>query len=386
MAFAILRTAKLKTMGNISASLSHNYRTRETLNADPQLTPSNSHNQETATTAREAIKALIPDKHRSDAVLCVEYLITASPEYFDGGKTGDEYFKKALEWLEEKHGKENVAAVSIHRDEKTPHMVAYVVPLDEKGGLNAKKYLGGRTAMSKMQTDFAKAVKSLGLERGIEGSVAKHTTIKEYYTRVNTPIPTPPMLERPKSKLFETTAQYGDRVISETVEHLTPKWKELVTRANLVKQAQKETLEAKTVLREYQALAKPFFDAIQPLQSKEREKLIETMRHTSALLQSEMRQKAEYEKQDQQRLRANHILEVFAGLSDDEKTKLNLLKRVQIEQNGASEKGINQIFDQKAANGTLKTFLEKIPMPKTDRKEQVKIVSADKAKSKGMSR
>ena len=31
-AFAILRTAKLKSLGNVSASLSHTYRTRETPN------------------------------------------------------------------------------------------------------------------------------------------------------------------------------------------------------------------------------------------------------------------------------------------------------------------------------------------------------------------
>ena len=36
-----------------------------------------------------------------------------------------------------------------------------------------------------MQSDFANQVKSLGLERGIEGSKAKHTRIKEYYAKVN---------------------------------------------------------------------------------------------------------------------------------------------------------------------------------------------------------
>jgi hypothetical protein len=32
-----------------------------------------------------------------------------------------------------------------------------------------------------MQTDFAVEVKDLGLDRGIEGSKAKHTSIQEYY-------------------------------------------------------------------------------------------------------------------------------------------------------------------------------------------------------------
>ena len=45
--------------------------------------------------------------------------------------------------LEDRHGKENVIATTIHRDESTPHLVAYVVPLVD-GKLNAKKFLGGR--------------------------------------------------------------------------------------------------------------------------------------------------------------------------------------------------------------------------------------------------
>jgi hypothetical protein len=62
-----------------------------------------------------------------------------------------------------------VVAVSIHRDETTPHLIAYVVPLDEATGkLNAKKWLGGRAKMSQMQSDFANQVKSLGLERGLK--------------------------------------------------------------------------------------------------------------------------------------------------------------------------------------------------------------------------
>ena len=48
-------------------------------------------------------------------------------------------FLKIEKWLEEKYGKNNVVSTTIHRDETTPHLVAYVVPLDEESGrLNAK--------------------------------------------------------------------------------------------------------------------------------------------------------------------------------------------------------------------------------------------------------
>lgn len=189
MTYAILRTAKLKSMGEIAGSLSHTYRTRETPNADPSRASLNEHHGGSdPATVRAAIRARIPEKHRKDAVLCVEYFVGASPEFFDSGGDADAYFAGAVKWLQERHGSENLVAWSIHRDETSPHLVAYVVPLDSSGKLNAKSFLGGRAKLSAMQTDFASTVgATVGLQRGIEGSKATHTTIRQYYQALNNP-------------------------------------------------------------------------------------------------------------------------------------------------------------------------------------------------------
>ena len=210
MAFAILRTSKFKTMGNIGGSLAHNYRTIETPNADHLKTPDNFHSLSNPEAVKNAISERLPEKRRSDAVFCIEYMITASPEWHGwNDERQNEYFKQAVDWLEQRHGKQNVVATSIHRDETTPHLVAYVVPLDQDTGrLNAKKFLGGKAKFAQMQSDFANKMKNLGLERGIEGSKAKHTRIKEYYAKVNNPVPQIAKVERPKAGIFETTAQY----------------------------------------------------------------------------------------------------------------------------------------------------------------------------------
>ncbi|WP_171496452.1 plasmid recombination protein, partial [Acinetobacter sp. TUM15372] len=71
--------------------------------------------------------------------------------------------------------------------ETTPHLVAYVVPIDLEGKLNAREFLGGRSKLSKMQTDFYNEVTHLGLERGLEGSKAEHTTIKDFYAEIQKP-------------------------------------------------------------------------------------------------------------------------------------------------------------------------------------------------------
>lgn len=225
VAYAILRTAKLKSFGEIGGSLSHNYRTRPTPNADPTRTPDNAHSSPTPFSAMNAIKQRLPDKTRSNAVLCVEFLITASPEW-DGWKNQEkeqDFFKRSIQWLEQKHGKENVIATSIHRDETTPHLVAYVVPIDQKGKLNARSFLGGRATLSKMQTEFHSKVKDLGLDRGLEGSKAEHKTIKEFYAELQEPLPKSEKINiniqrldvdnQPKSPFYDTKYEHGVRVM-----------------------------------------------------------------------------------------------------------------------------------------------------------------------------
>ena len=188
MSYAILRVQKLKTFGDIGGSISHNYRTRLTLNADSERTVNNEHDIKNDAEAMAAINSRIPEKRRKDAVLCIEHLMTASPEW-DGWGTEKEkmFFERSRQWLEKKYGKNNVISTTIHRDETTPHLAAYVVPIDEvTGNLNAKKFIGGtRHVLTQMQTDFAKTVEDLGLKRGREKSLAKHNSIKKYYADLN---------------------------------------------------------------------------------------------------------------------------------------------------------------------------------------------------------
>lgn len=190
MDYAILRTAKLKTMGNVAASASHNFRERVTLNADSARTHLNVHEgAENTAELLDKLKARLPDKLRKDGVLCIEYLMTASPEWWNAAVSDkrDAFFKKSREWLIEKHGVENVLYTGTQHDELTPHMVAYVVPIDSRGKMNCKAFLGGRLKLSEMQTSFAEKVSSLGLERGIKGSEAKHEAVRRHYAAVNEP-------------------------------------------------------------------------------------------------------------------------------------------------------------------------------------------------------
>lgn len=255
MSYAILRTKKLKSFGEIGGSLAHTYRTRETPNADPaRLNANEHHGPEGPEAIQAAVKERLPAKRRSDAVLCIEYFIGASPEFFASGQDGTSYFRAARSWLIERHGAENVISTHVHRDETSPHLIAYVVPLDGDR-LNAKKWLGGKARLSEMQTDFAQAVGlGQGLERGEEGSVAQHQTIKEYYAKVQEASLAKPRANPPVERLviekgmftttLESDEQFARRVSQATLAQVEP----LIQRGLQAQQlAKQERAQAKRV-------------------------------------------------------------------------------------------------------------------------------------------
>lgn len=325
MAYAILRTEKLKTMGNIGGSLAHNYRTRDTPNAVPERLHLNTHDMASADEVKAAIVAQLPEKRRSDAVLCVEYFIGASPDYFtDADPKGERYFATAVEWLKERHGADNVVATSVHHDETSPHLVAYVVPLDKDGKLNAKAFLGGRAKLTAMQTDFARAVGQHGLERGIEGSKAKHQSIRDYYAKVQQaesaelPKITPDDLTPKKSRGEGLLGRVGLQSYVETPEGIADRLNAKVSEATKAyrakaaeaSQARKEAQTARKALDDQQKALKPFLDALRPLNEAERKTLAAAMRVDSAKMVRarealEHERKAEKQRQREERAAAS---------------------------------------------------------------------------------
>lgn len=188
MGFAILRVQKLKSTAAVYRSMKHAFREQDTPNADPELTPDNSHLA--ASSVDEGLSKfadLLPDKVRKNAVLAVEFLITGSPEDM-AGKTReqqDAYLLDGLEWVKAKHGAENLVMATIHRDETTPHLSVIAVPIDARGKLNCRAFYGERDALNLMQTEFAEKVgKRHGLARGIENSKAQHMAVRQWYAGI----------------------------------------------------------------------------------------------------------------------------------------------------------------------------------------------------------
>ena len=96
-----------------------------------------------------------------------------------------------LEWLRRTFGAENVVSAVLHMDEATPHIHAAVVPIvtgerrkirkkktDEP---NKRKYRTKSAARPRLCADDVMSRAKDGLQRGIDGSKARHVTTQEFY-------------------------------------------------------------------------------------------------------------------------------------------------------------------------------------------------------------
>lgn len=192
MAYSIIRAQKIKTFQDAGMIDAHNNRKefdkdgnliyRE--NVDYQKTELNTNWQFIGENIGDGIKKRLEELKltpRKNAVLAIEYVVSASPEFFDETKNNYDckaYFTEALNFLKERHGDENIVSFNLHLDEKTPHAHVVVVPIDKKKKLNCRDFLGGKDKLSELQDDFNRAMQNtsrgIALKRGEKKKQGEH--------------------------------------------------------------------------------------------------------------------------------------------------------------------------------------------------------------------
>lgn len=115
----------------------------------------------------------------------------------------NEWCADNLQWLHRTFGRENTISAVLHMDEHTPHIHATVVPIvtGERRKAKKKQQVEGkrtyrkktdavrlcaddvltREKLSAYHDSYAEAMAKYGLQRGIRGSEARHTTTAQYY-------------------------------------------------------------------------------------------------------------------------------------------------------------------------------------------------------------
>jgi hypothetical protein len=297
--YAIMRVKKHKNDGALKAALQHLYRERDTPNAKKDITNINwmkscgstkesiqflekAINDSTATTKR---------KLRKDAVAAVEYLFTASPDFFNTAKNEKEredlvrkFSFESIEWLNEKWPNGRCIAAQTHLDESTPHLSIFIIPTvldDDKLKFNAKSVLGGRKKLSEHQTDYAKRVEKFGLKRGVERSKATHTTIQKYYKKLND---VAEIARRSTSKYKEEIDDASSKMTKKTLIELAKSYAAKLTeyeslfKSDLYKKSSEllETIEKKSAknaeyeskITEKEELEKRYIEHIEKIESE----------------------------------------------------------------------------------------------------------------------
>lgn len=189
MGYGIIRVEKVKKTG-VGAMQYHNDRLPGE-HTNPDIDPSRTHlNRELVRHGdyRHEVQAKIEAgrksdrKLRKDAVVLVEGIATASPEFFKG-KTDEEilrYFEDVERFVEKEAGRENLLHFTIHMDESSPHAHFGFVPLKD-GSLSWKKFFDGAKGLHAFQDRYYAEVSSrYGLERGEVGTGRKHKEVAEY--------------------------------------------------------------------------------------------------------------------------------------------------------------------------------------------------------------
>lgn len=163
-------------------------------------------------------------KIRKGQICCIEIRMSASvegmAEIIEQGRLM-EWCRELIKWAQKEHGKENIVSAVLHMDEETPHLHVSLVPVvsgeskkqrttkkraakdkekAEKNGEEVPKkkrrYKKKATVetlrlcaddvmtqwdLKRRQTEYAVAMSPFGLERGEEGSPAKHKDLAQYY-------------------------------------------------------------------------------------------------------------------------------------------------------------------------------------------------------------
>ena len=121
-------------------------------------------------------------KVRADAVVMCQFIITSDNEFFKTITAEQErdYFERAVKFIANRYGQDNLISAEVHKDERTPHLHVQITPI--RNGKLCAKEIFNKTEMKALQTDFANEVGTVfGLKRGeSRENKRKHLSVEDY--------------------------------------------------------------------------------------------------------------------------------------------------------------------------------------------------------------
>jgi len=255
MAFAVLRCGKVKA-NEVSKVHNHNLRTYENHSAENINFDRNQNeivlgSQDTHKKLKENLSKLESKKAiRKDANVLLEFIFSASPEFFYDNldkekfekltmkenkneldkifnenlnkENLDKFKKSVVDFINSKpEFKNNVVNLVLHLDEKTPHFHLTLTPI-LNNRLTAKEFFTPEKART-WQDDFHSVLQknNIVLERGKENSPAIHQSLADYRSNELVAMPVPPDVVVPGRVLpneIGTKVPFTEKVITTKTE------------------------------------------------------------------------------------------------------------------------------------------------------------------------
>ena len=215
MGYAVLHLEKAKgTDSRMSAHIERTVhpknadRTRTHLNRELVQFPEGVRNR-TQAIAQRIETAGIRRKVSANQVKAIRILLTGSNKdmkQMEAEGRIEDWCNDSLKWIRETYGEQNLVSAVLHMDEKTPHIHATVIPIvtgerrkagqEEQNG--KKKYrkknpqdvrlcaddVMARHRLKHYQDTYAQAMNKYGLQRGVDGSLARHISTMQYYKQL----------------------------------------------------------------------------------------------------------------------------------------------------------------------------------------------------------
>lgn len=179
---------------------------------------------------------------RKDAVLCNEWIFSASNDFFQNLSADDEkrFFESCLDFMKSRYG--HVIYATVHKDESTPHMHLGMIPLTVDGRLSNKSIFT-RTELKKLHTALYEHLTQDGfaLEKP-QPNDSKHLEVldfkiakrQEHIEKQNKAIAKNAMVLNNQQQQYKSTQTNIDKKkkeIEETVNAQTKKFNDLKSNA-----------------------------------------------------------------------------------------------------------------------------------------------------------
>lgn len=187
--YAIMRIDKIKSVSRAGDRLRHNRRLIPCVTATPGVKNARVIlNEQMREDKNKSFKQIFKErlggqKIRKNGIIALEVVFTFSPDSLQPSQY-KEWTNTNIAWAKNVFTERNIIDIQCHYDEKTFHNHIFIIPQDEKGRLNSRKFIGGhRSRMSELQSDYAESVEKFGLKRGISRKITKaqHTSSKRWH-------------------------------------------------------------------------------------------------------------------------------------------------------------------------------------------------------------